>query len=245
MGLFGPRMHKIRIKLDGNDATLHKDDEDKTTREVDKNFLDEKWWETATPKDVEAEIKKGADVNAVFYSEYGTKTGENPLSFAIKSAASIAFGTNFLGLYNKAFNDEKITKEDVTQLVYSQFKEKITSDKAEEFQTSIKKSFNESGVAKKISEDNIRTLIKYGANINAIYGEALNDICFDYNLDILNILIENGLDVNQNVSFLFTDNEKLIKIAARRGQEKFVKRLLEAGAKDTRSFMEKIKTHLG
>ncbi|MEE6207610.1 MAG: ankyrin repeat domain-containing protein, partial [Alphaproteobacteria bacterium] len=140
---------------------------------------------------------------------------------------------------------DKLTKEDVSQLVYSQFKEKITSDKAEEFQMSIKKSLNEAGDAKKISENNIRTLIKYGANINAICGEALNDICFDHNLDILNILIENGLDVNQNIPFLFNDNEKLIKIAARRGQEKIVKRLLEVGAKDTRSFIEKIKTHLG
>lgn len=204
MGLFGSKTH---IKLDRSDTTLHKEDEKKTTREVDKNFLDETWWKTAMPEDVEAEIKKGADVNAVFYSEYGTKTGENPLSFAIQEATN------------------KLTLAEV--------------------QSSLNNSSKDFINTREICINNILTLIKYGADINAIYGQALNDICFDKYLDILNILIENGLDVNQNVSFLFTDNEKLIKIAARNGQEKIVNKLLEAGAKDTRSFMEKIKTHLG
>lgn len=95
-----------------------------------------------------------------------------------------------------------------------------------------------------ISINNILTLVKYGADINTIYGPTLYWICSDYCLRILNILIENGLDVNRNISF-YGDNEKLINVAAQLGQRKIVKRLLEAGAKDTRTFMEKIKTHLG
>ena len=204
MGLFGPKTH---IKLSISDADLYEEKEKKIIREVDKNLLDEKWWEIATPEDVEAEIKKGADVNAVFYSEYGTKTGENPLSFAIQETTN------------------KLTLAEVHSI----------------FENSSKDFVN----TREMCINNILVLIKYGANINAICGEALNEICFDGYLDILNILIENGLDVNQNVSYLFTKNDKLIKIAARNGAEKIVKKLLEAGAKDTRSFMEKIKTHLG
>ena len=41
------------------------------------------------------------------------------------------------------------------------------------------------------------------------------------------------------------NNETLINVAAKYGQGKIVKRLLDAGAKDTRTFMEKIKTHIG
>ena len=99
-----------------------------------------------------------------------------------------------------------------------------------------------------ISINNILTLVKYGADINAIYRSTLHLICSDYCLRILNILIENGLDVNQNISYygdILGNDEKLINVAARLGQRKIVKRLLEAGAKDTRTFMEKIKTHIG
>ena len=70
----------------------------------------------------------------------------------------------------------------------------------------------------------------------------MRHLFLDTALNILNILIEAGLDVNKTDSIL---NEKLINMAAQHGQRKIVKRLLEAGAEDTRTLTEKIKTYIG
>ena len=60
---------------------------------VNDNFLNSKWWQTATPEDVEAEIKKGADVNAVSYDENGKQSYENPLYRAVEAAEMHALST--------------------------------------------------------------------------------------------------------------------------------------------------------
>lgn len=60
---------------------------------VNDNFLNSKWWQTATPEDVEAEIKKGADVNAASYDENGKQSYENPLYRAVEAAEMHALST--------------------------------------------------------------------------------------------------------------------------------------------------------
>ena len=60
---------------------------------VNANFLNPEWWQTAMPKDVAAEIKKGADVNAVSYDENGRQSYENPLYYAVEVAEMHALGT--------------------------------------------------------------------------------------------------------------------------------------------------------
>lgn len=60
---------------------------------VNENFLDPAWWQTAMPKDVAAEIEKGADVNAVSYDENGRQSYENPLYYAVEVAEMHALGT--------------------------------------------------------------------------------------------------------------------------------------------------------
>lgn len=175
-------------------------------RKVDENILNRDWWKTATPEDVLAEIKKGADVNAVYYYEnFGRRTevqGE-PLSLAVIVAENLAL----------------------------------------EYKSAKKSSLNITQQDIKASEDNIHTLLKCGADINNISDEAMENLFLDTALNVLNILIEAGLDVNKKVHSY--NNETLINVAAKYGQGKIVKRLLDAGAKDTRTFMEKIKTYIG
>ena len=60
---------------------------------VNANFLNPEWWQTAMPEDVEAEIKKGADVNAVSYDENGKQSYENPLYRAVEAAEMHALST--------------------------------------------------------------------------------------------------------------------------------------------------------
>lgn len=245
MGLFGPKTH---IKLSISDADLYEEDEKKTTREVDKNFLDEKWWETATPEDVEAEIKKGADVNAVLYDEDGLTTDENPLSLAVKNARIKAFTSNPFVMENSMLKNE--SPEFIMEYINRKYNYEKTPEAIEKFKTKHNDIFEKVTKEQIISEENIRILIKHGADVNAICDISLYEVCHDYFLNIINILIESGLDVNKKICpIIYFDNKdhskELVRIAAEHGAEKVVQRLLEAGAKDTRSFMEKIKTHLG
>lgn len=60
---------------------------------VNANFLNPEWWQTAMPKDVAAEIEKGADVNAVSNDENGRQSYENPLYYTVEVAEMHTLGT--------------------------------------------------------------------------------------------------------------------------------------------------------
>lgn len=153
---------------------------------VNANFLNPEWWQTAMPKDVAAEIEKGADVNAVSYDKNGRQSYENPLYHAVKAAEMHALGTP---------------------------------------------------EQKKIYETNVSILLSHGANVHSLKGFALYSLWLNCNLDILDILINAGLDINQHISNF--DNETLLSLATKQEQEKVVLRLLDAGAKDIRTSIEK------
>ena len=95
----------------------------------------------------------------------------------------------------------------------------------------------------KMSEDIIRILVKHGASTDEVVRLHFNNLTSERGLNILDILIKGGLDINEPIYAFKKD--RMINWAARYGKKEAIKKLLEAGAKDTRTFIEKIKTRIG
>ena len=77
-------------------------------RDEDANFLNKDWWTTATPEDIEIEIKKGADVNAK------DNNGNNILMYAVTSGNLVLVkyivNSSIVDI-NEKNNDDKTAKD--------------------------------------------------------------------------------------------------------------------------------------
>lgn len=253
-------------------------------RDEDANFLKEDWWKNATPKDVEDEIKKGADVNAhekaprllsekelEEYQNQKENYGDNrevdsPIINALKklNECQDIIGTNSLNTpimnalcrgfddARKVFNkkcdlclfekDEQLSPQKI-KVIAEKYDCSETLEDVKKTKEELLRELKKAEERQKVSENIISILIKHGASLDNVVRIYYNDLISESGLNILDILIEAGLDVNEQI-FDF-QKAGMINLAARYGKKKVVKRLLDAGAKDTRSFMEKIKTHIG
>lgn len=253
-------------------------------RDEDTNFLKEDWWENATPKDVEAEIKKGADVNAHekaprLLSEKelekyqnqkenyeDNREADSPIINALKklNECQDIIGTNSLNtpimnalrrgfddaseVFNKKcdlclFEKDKQLSPQMIKVIAEKFDCPETLEDAKKVKKELLEALKKAEERQKESENIIRILVKHGANLDEVVRFYYNDLTSESGLSILDILIEGGLDVNEQISDF--ENDRMINWAAKFGEKKVIKRLLDAGAKDTRTFMEKIKTHIG
>lgn len=256
-------------------------------RDEDANFLKEDWWENATPKDVEAEIKKGADVNAYekaprllsekeleeyqnqkeIFDNFDADSPDYPMINSLKklNKCQDIIGTNSLNtpimnalrrgfddasdVVNKKldlfclFEKDKQLSPQIIKVIAEKFDCPETLEDAKKVKKELLEALKKAEERQKESENIIRILVKHGANLDKVARFYYNDLIIESGLNILDILIEAGLDVNEQI-FDF-QKAGMINLAARYGKKKVVKRLLDAGAKDTRTFMEKIKTHIG
>ena len=255
-------------------------------RDEDANFLNKSWWENATPKDVEAEIKKGADVNAhekvplllsekelekyqnqkKIFDNFDAASPDYPMINALKNLNESqeklrinSLNTPIMNALRRGFDDARKVFNKKCDLCLFEKDEQLSPQKikaiVEKFDCSetledVKKTKEEllrelkkAEERQKVSENIISILIKHGASLDKVVRIYYNDLISESVLNILDILIEAGLDVNEQI-FDF-QKAGMINLAARYGKKKVDKRLLDAGAKDTRSFMEKIKTHIG
>lgn len=255
-------------------------------RDEDANFLNKSWWENATPKDVEDEIKKGADVNAhekaprllsekeleeyqnqkEIFDNFDADSPDYPMINSLKklNECQDIIGTNSLNtpimnalrrgfddasdVVNKKldlclFEKDKQLSPQIIKVIAEKFDCPETLEDAKKVKKELLEALKKAEERQKESENIIRILVKHGANLDKVVRFYYNDLTSESGLSILDILIEGGLDVNEQI-FDFK-NDRMINWAARFGEKKVIKRLLDAGAKDTRTFMEKIKTHIG
>lgn len=253
-------------------------------RDEDANFLNKSWWKNATLKDVEAEIKKGADVNAhekaprllsekeleeyqnqkenyednreadsliinalKKLNEFQDIIGTNSLNTPIMNALRRGFD-DASEVFNKKydlclFEKDKQLSPQMIKVIAEKFDCPETLEDAKKVKKELLEALKKAEERQKESENIIRILVKHGANLDKVARFYYNDLISESGLNILDILIEAGLDVNEQI-FDF-QKAGMINLAARYGKKKVVKRLLDAGAKDTRTFMEKIKTYIG
>lgn len=250
-------------------------------RDEDTNFLNEDWWKDATPKDVETEIKKGADVNAhekaprllseKELEEYqNQKEMENdsqstPIEKALKKLKKCqeVIGTNSLNtpiinalrrgfddareVINKQFDlclfeEDKQLSPQMIKAIAEKFDCSETLEDIKKVKKELLDELKKAEERQKESEDIIRILVKHGVNLDNVVKFYYNNLTSESCLNILDILIEGGLDVNEQISDFKKD--RMINWAARFGEKKVIKRLLDAGAKDTRTFREKLKTFI-
>lgn len=252
-------------------------------RDEDTNFLKEDWWKNATPKDVEDEIKKGADVNAhekaprllsekelEEYQNQKENYGDNrevdsPIINALKklNECQDIIGTNSLNtpimnalrrgfddaseVVNKKsdlclFEKDKQLSPQMIKVIAEKFDSPETLEDVKKVKKELLEALKKAEERQKESENIIRILVKHGANLDKVVRFYYNDLTSESGLSILDILIEGGLDVNEQISDF--KNDRMINWAARFGEKKVIKRLLDAGAKDTRTFREKIKTFI-
>ena len=253
-------------------------------RDEDANFLNKSWWKNATLKDVEAEIKKGADVNAhekaprllseKELEEYqnqkenyeDNREVDSPIINALKklNECQDIIGTNSLNtpimnalrrgfddasdVVNKKldlclFEKDKQLSPQIIKVIAEKLDCPETLEDAKKVKKELLEALKKAEERQKESENIIRILVKHGANLDKVVRFYYNDLISESGLNILDILIEAGLDVNEQI-FDF-QKAGMINLAARYGKKKVVKRLLDAGAKDTRTFREKIKTYIG
>ena len=235
------------------------------------NFLNEDWWETATPDDVRAEIKRGADVNArettprllserdleferlkengevesdfhvpsVGDTSHEDSAMNTPMHYALRRSIDdmkeVCYYENILSSFGKS---EKLNP-DFIKFLAEEFNCEETQKAAHALKPKLTQEHKVAQERQKMSEDIVRIMVENGAKFNYLATFYYSYLSLDSFLNILDILIEGGLDINQRIRYW--EKTTLIDLAASEGQKKVVKRLLDAGAKDTRTIMQKIK----
>lgn len=198
------------------------------TTDFNKNFLDENWWKTATPDDVMAEIKNGADVNAK-----GTLRDARPLILATKCHKNLQ--TIRMLIDNGADVNSK-SYIDSTPLMFAQDIETVKILIEHGADVNNKNYLEETPLKYAKSPEIAEFLIKHGADVNFTDGLGHSLLMCIRNPKVSEVLIKNGADVNAKdiAGYIALDYAKGL------ANRKLAKILKSYGSEDRRPFWCKI-----